>query len=169
MKARKGFTLIEIMIVVVIIGILAVALFPKLLGVLGKASDDARKIEVKNMATILMEYKNTNGVYPTSSGECLSPTSSIGTKLLDGYASKSKFPKDPSPNNSVFGCEGYFYYKSLSFGSVADNSFMLVAKMENKGKGNTDSSIQGISSAEEGENKLGSTTGDKLYFAELGM
>jgi len=136
----KAFTLIEIMIVVVIIGILAVALFPKLLGAIGKTNDEARKSELKNMTTILLQYKNDNqGQYESFDG-CLNPISTFGKKLIDGgYVSASKFPSDPQKNNDVSGsCAGYFYYKSVpvAAGETADTSYILSAKMESKTKGN---------------------------------
>lgn len=141
MKSRKAFTLIEIMIVVVIIGILAVALFPKLLGALGKTADEARKVELQNWTTILLQYKNDNFTYPASSGECINPDTGVGRILVEGkYVDGNKFPKDPNPKAKFQGCtqEGYFYYRSLEANGVTDNSFMAVAKMENNTKGNAD-------------------------------
>lgn len=142
-RTKKAFTLIEIMIVVVIIGILAIALFPKLLDALGRASDDARKAELKNIVTAMIQYKSDNQKYPSSpSGECLSPTSSVGQELLKGkYLDKNRFPADPNSRNKIPACgeAGYFYYKSLSANDIQDNGFMVSAKMENKKKGNAGS------------------------------
>lgn len=63
---NKGFTLIELMIVVVILGVLAALLVPKIMS----RPDDARKLAVQqDIATIgsaLKLYRLDNGKYPTT-------------------------------------------------------------------------------------------------------
>ncbi len=53
----RGFTLVEMLIVIVIIGILAGAIFPKIVGVIDRARDTAIKTDLKNIATALELYK----------------------------------------------------------------------------------------------------------------
>jgi prepilin-type N-terminal cleavage/methylation domain-containing protein len=52
----KAFTLIELLIVIVIIGILAVALIPRLTGAQASARDTARKATLQQVATIISSY-----------------------------------------------------------------------------------------------------------------
>ena len=63
---NRGFTLIEIMIVVFIIGILAAIVAPRLIG----HSDEARiaqaKAQIKNFETALKLFKLDNGFYPST-------------------------------------------------------------------------------------------------------
>lgn len=63
---QRGFTLIEIMVVVVIMGILAALVVPKLMG----RSDDARvtaaRSDIGSLMTALKLYKLDNTRYPTS-------------------------------------------------------------------------------------------------------
>ncbi|MFT5082167.1 MAG: general secretion pathway protein G [Lentisphaeria bacterium] len=68
MKTRKqqGFSLIEIMVVVVIMGLLAAAIGPTVLGALGQAQEKVVQSDFKSIETALKMYKLDNFVYPTS-------------------------------------------------------------------------------------------------------
>ncbi|MEI7919666.1 MAG: prepilin-type N-terminal cleavage/methylation domain-containing protein [bacterium] len=54
---KKAFTLIEMLIVIVIIGILAAAIFPKLSNARGRANDVARKAGLSQVAAALVAYQ----------------------------------------------------------------------------------------------------------------
>ncbi|MEI7477590.1 MAG: prepilin-type N-terminal cleavage/methylation domain-containing protein [bacterium] len=61
MPNKKSFTLIEMLIVVVIIGILAAALIPRLQSVQARARDTKRKADLHQIGTALAIYKEDNG------------------------------------------------------------------------------------------------------------
>ena len=63
-QMRKGFTLIEILIVISIIGILTVALLPRVQGAQASARNTARKADLNQIATALATYNGDNGRYP---------------------------------------------------------------------------------------------------------
>lgn len=98
----RGFTLIEIMIVLVIMGILAGLVVPKLMG----RTDDARVLQAKQdistMLGALKMYKLDNQRYPTTEqglqALITKPTSGPAANgyKTDGYI--SKLPKDPWGN-----------------------------------------------------------------------
>lgn len=64
MKKRDGFTLIEIMVVVVIIGILAALVVPNLMGRVDEARAVAAKQDVMSIRQALKLYKLDNGIFP---------------------------------------------------------------------------------------------------------
>ena len=64
-KLRQGFTLIEILIVVVIIGILATVAIPTYFKYVKKGYASDAKIQIKNIYMSADMYKQENGEYPT--------------------------------------------------------------------------------------------------------
>jgi len=65
---QKSFTLIEMLIVVVIIGILAAALIPRLQPVQARARDTKRKADLHQIGTALEIYKEDNGWFGAFQG-----------------------------------------------------------------------------------------------------
>ncbi|KPK96492.1 MAG: hypothetical protein AMJ95_13990 [Omnitrophica WOR_2 bacterium SM23_72] len=67
MYKRKGFTLIELMLVVIIIGALVAMVMPRLTGRSEQARASAATADVRaNMATALKLYELDNGNFPTT-------------------------------------------------------------------------------------------------------
>lgn len=68
MKKRQGFTLIELMLVVIIISALAAMVLPRLAGRSEQARTAAAKADISaNIATALKLYELDNGQFPTTS------------------------------------------------------------------------------------------------------
>jgi general secretion pathway protein G len=106
--ARRGFTLIEVLVVVFILGILAALVAPKMLGRTDDAKIAETKLQMKSLETALKLYKLDNGVYPTTDQglEALvtkPETEPIPKKYKDeGYLEKNKIPKDAWGNSFVY-------------------------------------------------------------------
>jgi general secretion pathway protein G len=63
---QRGFTLIEIMVVVVIIGLLAAVIVPNFMGNVDKARVAKAKQDIQSIQTALTMFKLDNFVYPTT-------------------------------------------------------------------------------------------------------
>jgi general secretion pathway protein G len=103
-KQRRsgGFTLVEIMVVVVIIGILGALVVPKLLGRTGEARVTAAKTDIATMMQALKLYKLDNQRYPsTEQGLQALITKPTAGPAANGWKSggyMEKLPKDPWGN-----------------------------------------------------------------------
>ncbi len=122
---EQGFTLIEIMVVVIIIGLMAGLVGPAIIDRLGQAKGQTAKTQINSFGTSLDLYKMDNGFYPESVQglEALvkEPTGGRVPKRWRkvGYLKKKKVPNDPWGNAYIYmspgpGGEPYFI---VSYGS----------------------------------------------------
>lgn len=80
-KKEGGFTLLELLIVIVIIGILALLIIPNITSAPKKARDTQRKTDMRAIQKNLEEYFVSNNVYPTTTGELSLGTAPIMTNV----------------------------------------------------------------------------------------
>ncbi len=105
---QGGFTLIELMVVVIILGILASLVVPKIMEEPGKAKQAKARIQIASLETALKLYKLDNGRYPTTEQGLealvqMPETGMIPKKWRDGgYLEKGKLPQDPWKNDFVY-------------------------------------------------------------------
>lgn len=63
---KRGFTLIEVLVVIVVLGILAAIIVPRITGRLDEAKIEATKVQMKAIRDALEQYRLDNGFYPTT-------------------------------------------------------------------------------------------------------
>ena len=97
-SAERGFTLLEIMVVLVIIGVMAALVAPRFIERADEAKVEACKVQMKNIAQALKLYRLQHGKYPTS-GEGLNVLASAGK---GGKQYMDSIPKDPWGNDYVY-------------------------------------------------------------------
>jgi general secretion pathway protein G len=120
----RGFTLIELMVVIVILSILAVWVAPKIMGRPEQAKQVKAKVDIQGLETALKLFKLDNGAYPTTEQglEALVSAPDSGKLAKNwregGYLEKGKVPKDPWGNDFVYLSPGtHGDYDIISYGS----------------------------------------------------
>jgi general secretion pathway protein G len=107
-KDEKGFTLIELMVVIVIIGILATLLIPRIMERPEEARRIKAKMDMKTLESALKLYKLDNGTYPTTEQglEALikrPETEPVPRRWREGgYLETKRLPLDPWGNVYIY-------------------------------------------------------------------
>jgi type II secretion system protein G len=119
----KGFTIVELLIVIVVIAILATISVVAYNGVQQRARDTIRLTDIKNMAKAVGLYYADNGNYPMSSGWCTQPSGPSYAAAFQAEIAPylAQFPRDPSYSGT---------YRDYFYRNVGETSYYLYAEME---------------------------------------
>ena len=158
---KKGFTLVEMLIVVVIIGILSAALLPRLQGAQSSARDAARRSDLNQLGSAILSYYNNRGEYPwpknctgfsklTEWYTWMIPAVCIRDTLMQ-VVELSSLPTDPNKGNSfkywptnneaTISWWQYWYIK-MKKNSIDDWWYLLMARSETEWWSNFVSTIK---------------------------
>ena len=107
-KTTHGFTLIELMVVIVILGILVSFIAPRLMGRPDEAKQVKARIQMESIETAIKLYKLDSGMYPTTEQGLQALVEQPQTGTLPkkwrkgGYLEKGRVPKDPWGNEFIY-------------------------------------------------------------------
>jgi general secretion pathway protein G len=105
---NKGFTLLELLVVIVILGILATFVGSRIMGRPEEARQTQAMIQIKTLENALNMYRLDNGEYPSTEQGLKAlvekpSTGSIPKKWREGgYLEKTTLPKDPWGNDYIY-------------------------------------------------------------------
>lgn len=100
-QSKKGFTLVELMLVVVILSVLAVAIVPRLTGRTEQAKIARAKSDMASIGLALDLYELDMGQYPDTLA-ALNDSSASGDSDWSGPYLKKGLPKDPWAREYVY-------------------------------------------------------------------
>ncbi len=95
LRSQKGFTLVELIVVMVIIGMLAALVFPKLIPKVGKGRQSAAKAQIELLGQALDQFRLDTGRYPSTSEGLNALMVNPGIPNWDGPYLKKAVPNDP--------------------------------------------------------------------------
>jgi len=122
-RSMRGFTLIELMVVIVILGILAGLIVPRIMGRPEEAKQLKAKLTIESLETSLRLYKLDSGAYPTTEQGLQALVERPDTGNVPkgwregGYIEKGRVPLDPWDNEFVYLSPGvHGDYDIISYG-----------------------------------------------------
>ncbi len=130
-NTKNAFSLMELLIVILILGLLASLILPNLMGKAGNAKRDITCIQMNTISQTLKMYKLDNGMYPDGGLKAL-----LGSDSSNGYFSDNKLPQDSWKNDYIYTKSGESFdiislgadKKEGGEGESADIKFSLCGK-----------------------------------------
>jgi general secretion pathway protein G len=117
---RRGFTLVELLVVMAIIAMLAALVGPKLFPKLGKGKQAAAKAQIELTGQALDQFRLDVGRYPTTQEGLNALMTNPGADNWEGPYLKKALPADPWGKPYQYQCPGtHGEYDLLSYGRDA--------------------------------------------------
>lgn len=116
-RDEKGFTLVELLVVMVIISLLAALVGPRLFPKLGKGKQSAAVAQIELIGQGLDHYRLDIGHYPTTQEGLNSLMANPGAENWEGPYLKKALPNDPWGKSYHYQCPGsHGEYDLFSYG-----------------------------------------------------
>ncbi len=123
-KNNRGFSFLELMVVVVILGILATYIAPRFIDRTDDAKAVKAQIDIVSLATALQLYRLDNGHYPLTDQGLQALIEKPSTDPIPsnwkekGYLEKTRLPSDPWNRDYIYLCPGiHGDYDIISYGA----------------------------------------------------
>lgn len=119
-RTQRGFTLVEILVVITIIGLIMGLVGPRVLNYLTESKAKAAKIQIESLSTALDLYFLDNGRYPSTSEGLRALVQRSGTAAAwnGPYLKGGQVPLDPWGNAYAYRSPGqHGTYDIVSFGA----------------------------------------------------
>ncbi|WP_237154323.1 type II secretion system major pseudopilin GspG [Oryzibacter oryziterrae] len=106
--ARAGFTLVELLVVLVILSLIMALVGPRVLNYLSSSREKAAHLQIESFGAALDLFFLDNGRYPTGSEglEALVKRPAAADKWNGPYTNQAEIPKDPWGNPYQYGVPG---------------------------------------------------------------
>jgi len=107
-RSARAFTLIELMVVIVILGILATLVMPRILDRPEQARRTKAKVQIRSFESAMALFKTDTGRFPTTSEGLAALVTNPGVDgwKQGGYLEKARVPLDPWDTPYVYLCPG---------------------------------------------------------------
>lgn len=120
-ERNDGFTLVELLIVITLIGFIGTFAITQLTSKLDKAKVDGTKIQMRNLGSVLDQFKIDCGRYPTGDEgleALVEKPAGLSCRNYDpaGYLKKGKIPRDGFNNEFIYESENGQKYTLISWG-----------------------------------------------------
>ncbi|MEA2113348.1 MAG: prepilin-type N-terminal cleavage/methylation domain-containing protein [Patescibacteria group bacterium] len=131
-KKNLGFTLIEILVVVAVLGLLTTIVLFSVAGIRAKSRDTRRVGDIKSIQEALGMYNNNHQFYPISDGY-ITGNDAMSTALTDDLLI-SGAPVDPI-DGEIDGVTYKYYYQSLQGDTYVIEYYLETDSIHNKPQG----------------------------------
>ena len=139
---KKGFTLIELMIVVAIIGILAAIAIPKFADLINKAKEGSTKGALSSVRSAIQVYYGDNeGWFPADSLACVTLNAKYIAEIplakMPGTGHGDSRTVTPVSGGALADAAGWFYYNDTTAATTWGNFVVSCTHEDIKGRGDS--------------------------------
>jgi len=123
----KGFTMVELMAVLIILGLLATVLVRNFMGQTDRARQTTTKVNLKLLHQAVMDYKMQIGQYPTEEEGLIvliEPPADVIDYPEGGFLQQNEIPRDGWGNDFIYRLwpEGGQPFEIISYGADGEES-----------------------------------------------
>ena len=104
LRDQSGFTLVELLVVIIILSLLVGLVGPRLFGHVGKSKQAAARAQIEIFGGALDAYRLDVGTYPNTSQGLSALVKNPGAANWNGPYLKKAVPKDPWGNQYKYRC-----------------------------------------------------------------